>query len=831
MLRLSPLERTTLTYKQLPSGEENYSSVAEILHWIDIGPILQPPTQLVSNNTTTAPITTPSHVPSMLQYVPVPTAQPPTTATQNALSPNRTGASDNHRAEKTGPANQNMTVPQRVSPRTTNIAITPELSLRTQQRVPPPAKQRVSGRARQQSPITMAPPPAQQRVSGRTRQKGSARMAQLEPPTFIPPVLPLDVVLPTWDEHFEWTKEFFHELQSEYPGMNPAEILSSQPEYPATSLHQGALMAQDGELTKRLRRPLPKRTSLPSVVPNGPLNLNPDGSDINYKKSHNGPHADHWRIADSEEMERLFVTGTIRPRLFHDIPKDRVITYVNPVCVEKTHDDGTLKFRTRLTIGGDRIKYPYSTSAVTAEMEALKLLLNCMISEDANWTTIDLTDFYLGTDLPHEEYIRIPIHLIPQDVIDFYELEQFFSANALFCSVHKTHYGLPQAGALSQQRLFQHLQDNGYFQLASTPSVFRNRSGSIRFTLVVDDFGVVWKHKSDLDHLISTLTKLYQVKVNMEGSRYLGMDIAINRQDQHATLTMPGYIEKLLQRVRPNGIKGAQTPARYQPPQFKKVGAQTATVDNSPLASIEDKKLLQSVIGTLLYYTRAVDPSICTAVHELGSVQAQPTLNDMAKMDRLLQYVSTHRNIGIRYYASNMILNMLSDASYLSRPRARSVLGFYGYLGLPNGINGPIACGSLVIKCVVASVAEAELAGGFKAAQIAVMHRRTLHDLGYPQPPTLLRMDNSVAIGLATNAINAKRSKTMDMRFFWLIDRVKQGQFIVGHIPGIWNPADHFTKALPKAKFYQFLIFIAINMDNEAKSARTKSKTITFPKE
>jgi hypothetical protein len=85
-----------------------------------------------------------------------------------------------------------------------------------------------------------------------------------------------------------------------------------------------------------------------------------------------------------------------------------VITYVNPVCVEKTHDDGTLKFRTRLTIGGDRIKYPYSTAAVTAEMEALKLLLNCMISEDANWTTLDLTDFYLGTDLPQERIYSNP---------------------------------------------------------------------------------------------------------------------------------------------------------------------------------------------------------------------------------------------------------------------------------------------------------------------------------------------------------------------------------------------------------------------------------------
>ena len=71
----------------------------------------------------------------------------------------------------------------------------------------------------------------------------------------------------------------------------------------------------------------------------------------------------------------------------------------------------------------------------------------------------------------------------------------------------------------------------------------------------------------------------------------------------------------------------------------------------------------------------------------------------------------------------------------------------------------------------------------------------------------------------------------MDMRFFWLADRVKQGHFIVDHIPGIWNFADHFTKALPRAKFYQFLHFIAVNIDNEEKLAKSKPKTITFPKE
>ena len=127
-------------------------------------------------------------------------------------------------------------------------------------------------------------------------------------------------------------------------------------------------------------------------------------------------------------------------------------------------------------------------------------------------------------------------------------------------------------------------------------------------------------------------------------------------------------------------------------------------------------------------------------------------------------------------------------------------------------------------------MAEAELCGGFRIAQDAVQHRRVLHDLGYPQPPTLLRMDNTVAIRLALGTINAKRFKAMDMRFFWIVDRIKQKQFTVEHIPGMWNLAEHFTKPLPKHKFYQFLEFIASNLDDEKSVSKLQVKTVTFLK-
>jgi hypothetical protein len=202
------------------------------------------------------------------------------------------------------------------------------------------------------------------------------------------------------------------------------------------------------------------------------------------------------------------------------------------------------------------------------------------------------------------------VKFIPKKVRLFYKQKPFIFKGALYCVVLKTHYGLPQAGALSQSRLFKHLEKYGYYQLYHAPALFRNKDGSIRFALVVDDFAVAWSSHTAMSHFLKTLRMLYTVKVNYKGTKYLGMTIAIDRFQRHVTLSMPGYITKLLKRVRPDGIKSATTPSIYVAPNYKSAKAQTATNDASPSASKEQQLELQVVVGTLLYYARTVDPSI-----------------------------------------------------------------------------------------------------------------------------------------------------------------------------------------------------------------------------
>ena len=71
---------------------------------------------------------------------------------------------------------------------------------------------------------------------------------------------------------------------------------------------------------------------------------------------------------------------------------------------------------------------------------------------------------------------------------------------------------------------------------------------------------------------------------------------------------------------------------------------------------------------------------------------------------QLLNYVATHSNAGIHYVASDMILNLHSDASYLSEPKSKIRSGGHFWLGKKGDKdfkNGAIVTLSSVIKHVM----------------------------------------------------------------------------------------------------------------------------------
>jgi hypothetical protein len=206
--------------------------------------------------------------------------------------------------------------------------------------------------------------------------------------------------------------------------------------------------------------------------------------------------------------------------------------------------------------------------------------------------------------------------------------------------------------------------------------------------------------------------------------------------------------------------------------------------------NVKDIKRVQEVLGTLLYYVRAVDSTMLPAIGTLASQQANGTQATMRGITHLLTYCATHPNATVRFIASNMVLHVESDASYLSEAKARSRAAGYHYLSstpmtTPQSSdpspphNGAITIISQIMKEVLSSAAEAELAGLFHNCKEACAIRTTLEEMGYPQPPTPVVTDNSTAAGIANDTVKQRRSKAIDMRFYWVRDRVQNGQFVI----------------------------------------------------
>jgi len=86
---------------------------------------------------------------------------------------------------------------------------------------------------------------------------------------------------------------------------------------------------------------------------------------------------------------------------------------------------------------------------------------------------------------------------------------------------------------------------------------------------------------------------------------------------------------------------------------------------------------------------------------------------------------------------------------------------------------------------------------GFINAKSAVEKRLTLEFLGHKQGPTPIQFDNKAAVGILINQMTQRRSKAMDMRFYWLKDRAAQGQFHIYWKRGMTNLADYHTKHHP----------------------------------
>ena len=105
-----------------------------------------------------------------------------------------------------------------------------------------------------------------------------------------------------------------------------------------------------------------------------------------------------------------------------------------------------------------------------------------------------------------------------------------------------------------------------------------------------------------------------------------------------------------------------------------------------------------------------------------------------------------------------MILHIARDGSYFSGSKSRSRVGGIFYLSskLPqhnqapdcnHPFNAPFNVVAKILKMITSSSMETEVAATFYNAKEVLPFRVTVAEMGHPQPPTPMEMDNETAIG------------------------------------------------------------------------------------
>ena len=551
--------------------------------------------------------------------------------------------------------------------------------------------------------------------------------------------------------------------------------------------------------------------------------FHPDtGQLAEYAQLRTSSEGARWELACARELARLLQglpsvdvpTGrdTFRFIKKSSVPSAKTVTYLR--IVSSFRPQKADPYRIRFTVGGDRLAYHGDTATRTSDLTTFKIAVNAVLSHPTRKAcTLDISDFYLCHRLEEPEYMRIHASLVPKAILDHYNLHDLIASDGyLYVRIDGGMYGLKQAGHIANQALVKHLATHDFYQCRRTPGLFRHRTRDLFFPLIVDDFFVGYSEKHDVEFLATCLREKYDLTVDWHADIFSGIHLAWDYTARTCDLSMPGYVEKALQRFEHPAPKRPQdSPHPWTAPVYGAKTQFTAPPDTTPVLPPSARTRIQEIIGTLLFYARAIDDTMLLALNSLASEQTTATETTMDKIVQLLNYAATHPDTTIRYRASDMYLWVHSDASYLSEPQARSRYAGYFFLSdrpndplqapapgaTPPMQNGPILVTTHRLKECVASAAEAELGGLFHNGREAIPIRTTLEELGHPQGPTPIQTDNTTAEGIVTNRVKARRSKAMDMRYFWVQDRQEQDQFRIYWDKGVGNLADYFTKHHP----------------------------------
>ena len=246
-------------------------------------------------------------------------------------------------------------------------------------------------------------------------------------------------------------------------------------------------------------------------------------------------------------------------------------------------------------------------------------------------------------------------------------------------------------------------------------------------------------------------------------------------------------------------------------------------LENTSRADPKLRSKFQTVIGSLLYIMLGTRPDITYAVTKLSQHSANPSQDHLDKALYICRYLVGTKDYALVYNGkSGDGIIACTDSDWAADPiKRRSVTGYF--LKMAGGI---FSWQSRAQKTVALSSTEAEYMALSDCSRQVVWIKSLLEEIGYKLNAIPICGDNQGSIFIASNPVQERRSKHIDIRYHYIREVVAQGKVELFFIDGNDNPADMFTKNLGHVKFHKFRNMLGLEFYSP-KNAQTSADALS----
>ena len=456
------------------------------------------------------------------------------------------------------------------------------------------------------------------------------------------------------------------------------------------------------------------------------------------------------------------------------------------------------KLKARLVAGGDQQdKDLYDDlSAPTVSTCSVFTILTIAAHEGRSAAVVDIG----GTFLNAEMKTGVDVHMRLDRTISelMIRLDQKYKRyqdgrGCITVMLDRALYGCVESAALWYENLKETMSQLGYLANPYDICVFNrtnDRGIQCTATVHVDDLLIVSTDSAMIDALAEGLRVRYGEISKTEGTtlNYLGMVFDLSHPGE-ARVSIKGYVDSMLECSGTTG--GARTPATEGLFHVR---------PESELLCESERKEFHSTVAKLLYLAKRARPDCLMPVAYLATRVTKCTKDDQVKLTRLMRYVRDTRDRGIvlRAGAAGIEVRVFIDAAYGVHADGKSHTGSCVVIGEL----GAVHCKSSKQQIVSKSSTEAELIALSDSANQALHTRNFLLAQGYKCGPAIVYQDNLSCMALIERGRSgAERTRHIDIRYFWLKERVETGEAIIRHMGTLDMYANLLTKPLQGGQF------------------------------